>query len=407
VSKKFVIIGGGAAGMFAAVNAARMHPNLQVIVLEKSARLLAKVSISGGGRCNVTHNCMQQSEMIKNYPRGPELVKKTFRNFFTKDTLTWFGERGVPIVAEADGRMFPRSNSSESIIDCLIDEAKKYKVQIRLQTGVLHLEKSADEFQLQLTNKTSMTADYVLIACGGFPKREQFAWIEALGHTIQLPVPSLFTFNLKKEPIIELMGVVAQDALVKIKGTKLQFSGPVLITHWGLSGPAVLALSAYAARYLHEVNYDYKVQINWHNEFNETSVLQEIRNWHNSRALIKVKNKNPLLLVQRLWDFILLESEIDGDQNWNSLSTKQQNLLARNICSYEVQANGKTTYKEEFVTAGGVNLNEINLNTCASKLVSKLYFAGEILDVDGRTGGFNFQHAWSSGWTVAEQVGSE
>jgi predicted Rossmann fold flavoprotein len=407
VSKKFVIIGGGAAGMFAAVNAARMHPNLQVIVLEKSARLLAKVSISGGGRCNVTHNCMQQSEMIKNYPRGPELVKKTFRNFFTKDTLTWFGERGVPIVAEADGRMFPRSNSSESIIDCLIDEAKKYKVQIRLQTGVLHLEKSADEFQLQLTNKTSMTADYVLIACGGFPKREQFAWIEALGHTIQLPVPSLFTFNLKKEPIIELMGVVAQDALVKIKGTKLQFSGPVLITHWGLSGPAVLALSAYAARYLHEVNYDYKVQINWHNEYNETSVLKEIRNWHNSRALIKVKNKNPLLLVQRLWDFILLESEIDGDQNWNSLSTKQQNLLARNICSYEVQANGKTTYKEEFVTAGGVNLNEIDLNTCASKLVSKLYFAGEILDVDGRTGGFNFQHAWSSGWTVAEQVGSE
>lgn len=404
MSKKLVVIGGGAAGMFAAVNAARLCPTLEVIVLEKSGRLLAKVSISGGGRCNVTHNCTQISEMIKNYPRGQELVKKTFRKFFTTDTISWFGDRGVKIVAEADGRMFPKSNTSQSIIDCLIKEANTYKVKITLHTGVVAIEKNKKQWDLLCTTQQKITTDFVLIACGGFPKMDQFAWIQKLGHTIAPPVPSLFTFNLKKEKIITLMGIVAQNAQVKIVGTKLSFQGPVLITHWGLSGPAVLALSAYAARVLHDVDYTYKVHINWQYQYNETSILQEIREWRNALGTTKVKNKNPLGLVQRLWDFLLQESDIDGEQNWSTLNAKQQNQLAKNLCTYEVQAHGKTTYKEEFVTAGGVQLNEINLSTCESKLAPNIFFAGEILDVDGRTGGFNFQHAWSSGWAVAEAI---
>jgi predicted Rossmann fold flavoprotein len=402
-----VVIGGGAAGIFAAVNAARMHPQLQVVVLEKSNKLLAKVKISGGGRCNVTHNCDYISDMVKNYPRGTQFVKHTFKHFFTTDTINWFTERGVPIVAEEDGRMFPKANTSDAIIDCLLQEAKKYNVVLRTQVGVQRIESLETNFLIHTNTQETIKSDYVLIACGGFPKLDQFAFIEQLGHSIVAPVPSLFTFNIPNAAIIAMPGVVAQDAQVKIIGTSFQYQGPVLITHWGLSGPAVLALSAYAARYLHDEGYAYKVQVNWCATYHETSILQQIRTWRNELATQKLAVKNPVGLVQRLWEFILSHCAIDKEQTWNSLTAAQQNSLAKTICSYELHAFGKTTYKNEFVTAGGVALSEVNSKTCESKLIPNLYFAGEILDVDGRTGGFNFQHAWSSAYVVAKAIGEK
>jgi len=404
VAKKLVVIGGGAAGFFCAVNAARMNPLLEVILLEKSSKLLSKVRVSGGGRCNLTHACFDMEEMSRHYPRGQRFVKKAFHRFFTTDTIQWFEERGVPLKTETDGRMFPQSDSSESIVNCLLREVNQYKVDIRMNAEVLQLQKTADGFDLQLSQGKTIEADYVCVACGGYPKTSMFDWLLQTGHTIESPVPSLFTFNIPGHPVTGLMGVSVPAATVKISGTKLEETAPLLITHWGLSGPAVLKISARGARELAERNYHFSVNVNWLPGQQDQQLALQFRGIRTELAAQKISLRNPFGLPQRLWDLLLELSGIDKERRWADLPAKEQNKLVVNMvqCSFEVK--GKTTFKEEFVTAGGIRLNDIDVNTMQSKIVPGLYFAGEIMDVDGVTGGFNFQHAWTSGFIAASSV---
>jgi len=421
--KTLVVIGGGAAGFFCAVNAARINPALQVIIVEKSSKLLSKVKISGGGRCNVTHHCFSIAEMIKKYPRGSSFLKKAFHHFFTTDTIQWFEERGVQLKTEADGRMFPVTDSSQTIIDCLMREANKYGVEILMNREVLstlpagrqvvngessivnnELSIEKNQWKVAFKDAGSIIADYVCIASGGYPKSIQFEWLKKPGHTIEEPVPSLFTFNLPGNNITELMGVVAENAVVKINGTKLSSQGPLLITHWGMSGPAVLKLSSFSARELAAANWHFTIAVNWNAEYNENTAREKLQAVRFETAAKKIINTNPFNLPQRLWQYLLKFSEIEEDARWADLPAKEQNKLVKNICTQEFAVKGKTTFKEEFVTAGGINLDEIDHNTMQSKIAPNLYFAGEVMNVDGVTGGFNFQNAWTTGWIAAKAI---
>lgn len=401
------MIGGGAAGFFCAVNAARINPGLEVVILEKTSKLLSKVRISGGGRCNTTHTCFDIAAMSKKYPRGGNFVKKTFHQFFTNDTIKWFEERGVKLKAEEDGRMFPVTDSSQTIIDCLLQEANKYNVKIYLQTEVRSLKSEKGRFHIRLSDLRHLTSDFVCIACGGYPKTSMFDWLKELGHTIEEPVPSLFTFNMPGHPITKLMGVSVENARVKIMGTKLEQGGPLLITHWGLSGPAVLKLSAWGARDLKERNWEFGITVSWLPEFNEQQLAERFQSIRFEIASQKISNRNPFGLPQRLWEFLLEYSEVNIERRWADLPAKEQNKLIKNLCACEFTIKGKTTFKEEFVTAGGIKLNEVDANTMMSKKIANLFFAGEILDVDGITGGFNFQHAWTSGFIAARSIALE
>jgi predicted Rossmann fold flavoprotein len=416
--KKLVVIGGGAAGFFCAVNAARLKPELDVILVEKSNKLLSKVKISGGGRCNVTHACFDITEMSKRYPRGQHFARKAFHRFFTTDTINWFEERGVKLKTEEDGRMFPVSDSSQTIIDCLMKEADRYGVKIMMNKEVKKINIPAvakglpqaqqhSTFNIQFSSGEDLLADYVCVACGGYPKSSMFEWLKELGHTIEEPVPSLFTFNMPGHPITKLMGVSVENARVKITGTKLEQTGPLLITHWGLSGPAILRLSAWGARELAICNWQFAIFVNWLPQFTEQQLADEFRSLRQDRASQKTGTKNPFGLPQRLWSFLLEHSGIREELRWADLPAKDQNRLIRNLCNCEFSIKGKTTFKEEFVTAGGIKLNEVDSNTMMSKKIPHLYFAGEILDVDGITGGFNFQHAWTSGFVAACSIGEE
>ena len=424
--KTLVVIGGGAAGFFCAVNAARLNPTLKVVLLEKSSKLLSKVRISGGGRCNVTHALFDIVEMSKRYPRGQNFVKKTFHQFFTTDTIKWFEERGVKLKAEDDGRMFPVSDSSESIIDCLLQEANRFGVEIRMNYEVKSIDipgKQAEDsgalshvsrltshdlhdsrFTIHGSIPPDIKADYICIASGGYPKTSMFGWLQALGHTVSEPVPSLFTFNLPKHPITELMGVSVEAVRVKIEGSKLAEEGPVLITHWGLSGPAVLRLSAWGARELAGNYYNFKVHLNWVPQYSEQTLREQLLAARFAQPSKKVSNHNFVHLPARLWQFLLTASGLAEDQRFADLPAKAENALIRNLVDYVMEVKGKTTFKEEFVTAGGITLGEIDPNTLMSRKVPNLFFAGEIVDVDGITGGFNFQHAWTSGWIAANTI---
>ncbi|WP_118975861.1 BaiN/RdsA family NAD(P)/FAD-dependent oxidoreductase [Taibaiella koreensis] len=402
--RTLVVIGGGAAGFFCAINAAAQNRQLKVILLEKSDKLLSKVKISGGGRCNVTHACFSISDMAKKYPRGEKFVKKTFHTFFTQDTIDWFASRGVTLKAEADGRMFPVTDSSQTIIDCLLQQASRYGVDIRLRAGVNAIQPASEGFSLQLADGRSIAADYVTVACGGYPKAAMFGWLEALGHSIVAPVPSLFTFNIPQHPIVSLMGISLPEAQVKINGSKLKEQGPLLITHWGLSGPAILRLSAWGARELQEKNWHFDIQVNWLPAFNEESLRADISRRRQSLGAQQVRHRNPFGLPSRLWEFLLVQSEVPADCRWAELPARAQNLLIRNLCAYPLAVKGKTTYKEEFVTAGGIQLNEVDAGTMMSKKVPNLFFAGEILDIDGITGGFNFQNAWTTSYIAAQSI---
>lgn len=399
-----VVIGGGAAGFFCAVNAARLNPALTVTIVERSSKLLSKVRISGGGRCNVTHACFDLGEMSKRYPRGEHFVRKAFHHFFTTDTICWFEERGVPIKNEPDGRMFPVSDSSESIINCLLREANKFNVAIRMNSDVKRLEPGSTHWRLVYSDDSVDVADFVCIATGGQPKASMFNWITELGHTIEEPVPSLFTFNMPGNDITSLMGVAVADAQVRIHGTKLTQRGPVLITHWGLSGPAVLKLSAWGARVLSECEYKYAVQVNWLPEYNENTLREMLTEHRSVNSAQMIFTRNPFQLPLRLWQYLAAKSEITDTLRWADLPTAKMNKLIRWLVSSEFQVSGKTTYKEEFVTAGGVRLNEIDVQRMESRQHSNLFFAGEILNVDGITGGYNFQHAWTSGFIAARAV---
>jgi predicted Rossmann fold flavoprotein len=400
---RLIVIGGGAAGFFCAVNAARMYPKLEVIIVEKSNKLLSKVRISGGGRCNVTHACFSISEMVRKYPRGANFVKKTFHQFFTEDTINWFLERGVKLKTEHDGRMFPVTDSSETIIGCMLREADKYNVKVRMHAEVKKISREEDRWNVVFANEETEKAEFICVACGGYPKSSMFEWLLQTGHTIESPVPSLFTFNMPGNAVTKLMGV-STNAKVKIQGTKLDEEGPVLITHWGLSGPAVLKLSARGARELHENNYRFNVIVNWCPTQNENSLREKFMEQREVHPSQKIYNGNVFGLPQRLWEYLAGASAIDEHVRWADLPAAKQNLFIKNVCAHEMKVEGKTTYKEEFVTAGGIRLTEVDAATMQSRKAEGLYFAGEILDVDGVTGGFNFQHAWTSGWIAAKSI---
>ena len=406
MTKHLIVIGGGAAGFFCAVNAARLNPLLKVTILEKSSKLLSKVKVSGGGRCNVTHHCFDIVEMSKHYPRGQYFVKKAFHQFFTTDAIRWFEERGVKVKSEKDGRMFPVTDSSDTIINCLLKEADKYNVEIKLNTEVKNVNYTNEKFHLEIADSRQITGDYLCIAAGGYPKSSMFEWIRKLGHTIEEPVPSLFTFNLPGHSITKLMGVSVERTIVKIIGSKLSEEGPLLITHWGFSGPVVLRLSAWGARELATRNWQFTVLINWLGEYSEERVREKFQRFRFDIATQKIINRNPFGLPQRLWEFLLDETGISAETRWADLPSKEQNRMIKNLCAYECAVKGKTTFKEEFVTAGGINLKETDPNTMMSKKVPNLFFAGEVMDVDGITGGFNFQHAWTSGFIAGKNISS-
>lgn len=405
MQKTLLVAGGGAAGFFCAINAARLNPDLKVILVEKTGKLLSKVKISGGGRCNVTHACFSIPDMIKKYPRGSHFVKKTFHQFFTTDTIQWFEERAVRLKTEDDGRMFPVSNTSQSIIDCLLEEAKKYRVEIRLHHEIRNIEYLNEpvSFVVHFNNDLTLAADFICLASGGYPKSSMFEWITKTGHSIEEPVPSLFTFNMPGNSITSLMGVSVPDAQVKISNETLKERGPLLITHWGMSGPAILKLSAWGARILKEKEYRFEIRVNWMADKTDQILRDEIQLIRESTGGKKIKQKNPWDLPQRLWEWMLVQSGI-GDIHWADLSTILQNKLIQSLTAQAFQVEGKTTFKEEFVTAGGVRLAEVNHHTMESKIRPGLFFAGEVLDVDGITGGFNFQHAWSSSFIAGKSI---
>ena len=402
--KKLIVIGGGAAGFFCAVNAAKMNPLLEVVIVEKTSKLLGKLRISGGGRCNVTHACFSMADMIKKYPRGGAFLKKAFHHFFTTDTIKWFKERGVELKTEVDGRMFPVSNTSQTIVDCLMQEVNKYGVEILMNKEVKAVNKFKEYWQLLFANDTVMEADFICIASGGYPKSAQFDWLQKIGHSIEIPVPSLFTFNMPGNAINSLMGITVENVTVKVAGTKLVEQGPLLITHWGMSGPVVLKLSAWGARLLASNNYNFTAIVNWLPAYNEQTLKDKFQQVRFDVAAQKICNRNPFGLPQRLWEYLLEQSSINQDIRWADLPSKEQNKLIKLLCTQEFVVNGKTTFKEEFVTAGGIVLNEIDHHTMESKIASNIFFCGEVTDTDGVTGGFNFQNAWTTGYIAAKTI---
>jgi len=410
-TKRLIVIGGGAAGFFCAVNAARLCPGLEVVVVEKTGKLLSKVRVSGGGRCNVTHACFSIADMTKKYPRGGSFLKKAFHHFFTEDTIRWFAERGVALKTESDGRMFPVTDSSQTIIDCLLKEANKYLVQIRMNREVKRISTNAGKWEIELANEEFLEADFVCVATGGYPKWAQYQWLAQEGIDVEHPVPSLFTFNLpatqggvSANAVTALMGVTVEHVRVKIAGTKFSEEGPLLITHWGMSGPVVLKLSAWGARELAARNWEFGIVVNWLPDYNENSLREVFQQKRFELAVQKIANRNPFGLPNRLWEFLLAQSGIDENLRWADLPAALQNKLIKHCCSGEYPVKGKTTFKEEFVTAGGVKLSTIDSSSMQSKKYPGLFFAGEAIDVDGITGGFNFQNAWTTGWIAANAI---
>lgn len=393
------VIGGGAAGFFAAIHAKQNHPEAQVTLFEKSNKLLSKVRISGGGRCNVTNGCTSVNELCEAYPRGGKRLKKALHRFNTTHTRAWFESRGVQLKKEDDGRVFPVSDDSQTIIDCLMQEMRRLKVDIKLKTPVQRLHSQGDQLGLTIGQEQQPRLfDKVIVATGGAPEKKRLKWLTDLGHKIEDPVPSLFTFNMPAEPITALMGVVAENVQVNIQGTKLNSEGPLLITHWGMSGPAILKLSAFGARVLSEMSYTFKVQVNWVHETNHETVadhLMDIVYHHDKKLLSSIR---PYFLPKKLWQFLLDKSELPADKKWGELGKKGINKLVSILTNDIYDVSGKTTFKEEFVTCGGVSLQSVDMNTMQSKVCKNLYFAGEVLDIDGITGGYNFQAAWTTGY---------
>ncbi len=391
-----IVVGGGAAGFFAAIEASKSGEN-QVLLLEKTNKLLSKVKVSGGGRCNVTHHCDYASELIQHYPRGGKSLRKGFEKFGCKETRKWFENRKVPLKVEADGRVFPKSDSSQSIISCLMDEASKNDVQLKLQSEVAAVTNNGTNFLVKLTSGESLQSQKIIICSGGHPKSAAYQWISKLGVNISQPIPSLFTFKVPDSDYKDLMGLSVPNAWVQIPGTKWKQDGPLLITHWGFSAPAVIKLSAWAAIDLHLRSYQFPILINWCRETEEAvkGALEEFKKQHPKKL---VKKQALFAIPSRLWERIANEAGIIEEQRFVDISKKNLNKLVEMLVRHPFKVNGKTTFKEEFVTCGGVDLNEVHLQTFECKKTEGLYFAGEVLNVDGVTGGFNFQHAWTSGY---------
>jgi predicted Rossmann fold flavoprotein len=397
------IIGGGAAGFFAAISAKEANPTSDVIIFEKSSKVLSKVRISGGGRCNVTNACFDISDLAGHYPRGERFLKKAFHQFNTIDTVNWFESRGVPLTTYPDGCIFPKANTSQAIIDCFLSQVARLGISIQLSTGIDNIQPIGQQFQLT-GSQCDCIVDRVIVTTGGQPKISGLTWIAALGHEVVDPVPSLFTFNMPGEPIRELMGTVVENATVKIEGSRLTGKGPLLITHWGMSGPSILQLSAWGARFLHDKAYECVVRVNWLDELRTDEVVQHFRELQRLHGEKRIVNLHPFQLTNRLWKFLLHKSAITESTKWKELGPKQENRLVNCLLNDGYTVKGKTTFKEEFVTAGGVALSDVSHQTMESKRIPGLFFAGEILDIDGITGGFNFQAAWTSGFIAGKNA---
>ncbi|MHC5361208.1 BaiN/RdsA family NAD(P)/FAD-dependent oxidoreductase [Myroides sp. LJL110] len=395
-----IIIGGGAAGFFTAINLACEKPNLRIAILERGKEFLTKVKISGGGRCNVTHACFDPGELVKFYPRGSKELLGPFHQFCSGDTIAWFEQRNVELKIEQDGRMFPVTDNSQTIIDCFLAQAKKYKIALYSGCSVNGIFPKEDSWKID-TLQGSFQAKKLVVATGSNPK----IWdmLQELGHSIISPVASLFTFNIKDKRIKDLMGVSTM-ANVRVKDSKLQAQGPLLITHWGMSGPGILRLSAWGARELALNNYNFTIVVNWTKDHSYESMLGylfELRLEHAKKNVIK---RNFVDLPSRLWESLALASGISGDCSWADLSNKQLQNLAGELTQGEFLVTGKSTFKEEFVTAGGIDLKQVNFKTMESKLLPNMYFVGEILNIDAITGGFNFQNAWTTGFIASSDL---
>ena len=401
---KIVIIGGGAAGFFTAINAKELNPNLDITILEKGKDVLQKVKISGGGRCNVTHACFEPKELTKFYPRGQKELLGPFHQFMTGDTFEWFENKGVPLKIESDNRVFPEANTSQAIIDCFHKEINRLNIKVLTSKGVTSFSKQGEKWIVK-TKEGEFFADKLVIAAGSSKKIWDIS--KELNHSIIPTVPSLFTFNIKDDRIKDLGGVSVPNSTVKINGTKLENYGPLLITHWGMSGPAVLKLSAFGARILADKNYKYSVSVNWLSKSEEqiSEELLDLKN-KNSRKQIGLKSPFPEI-PRRLWERLIIASKIRLQQNWADTNKTQLSSLAEQLTKATFNADGKSTFKEEFVTAGGIDLKEINFKRFESKLHKNLFYVGEILNIDAVTGGFNFQNAWTGGWICANSLAEE
>jgi predicted Rossmann fold flavoprotein len=399
MSSRVAIVGGGAAGFFAAITCGERNPEAEITIFEKTAKVLEKVRISGGGRCNVTHACFDPRELTRNYPRGERELIGPYHRFQAEDTVGWFEQRGIRLKTESDGRMFPVTDSSQTIIDCLVEQATRAHVTIRTNCAVNAVSKQGDVFRLDLATGDSFTCDRLLLASGGCrtPALGQLA--VSLGHTLVPPVPSLFTFHIEAPWIRELAGVTVPDVELSIAETKLKAKGPLLFTHWGLSGPAVLRLSAWGARILHDKNYQFALSVKW-------SGLQtgDLNSYAQSHGAKLVMNAPLAPLSQRIWQALLNLASIPRDRRWSSLTRAEHQRLLEALSNTTLPVTGKSLNKDEFVTCGGVELNEVNFKTMESKICPGLYFGGELLDIDGLTGGFNFQAAWTTGWIAGNSM---
>lgn len=398
--KSILIIGGGAAGFFGAINLAKSCPDYRITILEKSNTVLGKVKISGGGRCNVTHSCFEPKELVKFYPRGRQELLGAFYNFQPLNTIKWFEERGVELKTEEDGRMFPVSNSSQTIIDCFTAEVEKYGVKVRLKSGVNSIERIGSKWFVDI-NDERLEADDIIMAAGSSSKIWKL--LKSLGHRIVEPVPSLFTFNVADEKIHDLAGLSIANVKVKIKKKKSFTSGPLLFTHWGLSAPAILKLSSAEAPLLNELDYKFGILVDFIPEVNEEELSEMLMDVQRSSTK-NIYNHNTFDFPRRFWNYLLSEAKVPEDRIWPELRKAEKSSLISSLKRMEYQVNGKSTFKEEFVTAGGVSLKEVNFKTMESKKASGLYFAGEVINIDGYTGGFNFQAAWTTSYLAASAI---
>ena len=405
MTKSVAIIGGGAAGFFSAITCAENYPDCKITILEKSNNLLSKVRISGGGRCNVTNATFDIEELLKNYPRGFKELRSVFNTFGCNDTINWFESRNVKLKTEPDGRVFPVTDKSDTIVQCLLDEARNHGINIITGYSVNSVVRNENGFLVNPQSKDLKYFDKILVAFGGHSVENYYEWIKNLGHKIIYPVPSLFTFKLT-EPLFEgLEGISVPLVTIGIEKTKLKQNGPILITHWGLSGPSILKLSAFGAIELHKMNYNFNLVVNWVPQHNSEKV-KDIFSRVKSKHLNNIISAKPYFeLPARLWKKLLELSGISEDLKWNDISKSQMNKLSENLTNSIYPVSGKSPFKEEFVTAGGVSLKEVNFKTMESIICKGLYFAGEVLDIDAITGGYNFQSAWSTAFVAGKSIG--
>lgn len=399
-----IVVGGGAAGFFGSLIAAEKKPGLSILILEKTSKLLSKVKVSGGGRCNVTHNCFEPTPLSKHYPRGSKELKSLFRKFQAKDVVAWFESKHVKLKAEADGRMFPVTDSSQTIIDCFLLEAERHGITIKSNSEVTKITPSKNGFSVLVGKDENYTAKKILIAVGGYNNLSSYQWIAQTSHPVIHPIPSLFTFNDTEKKFTDLMGVAVATAEVRIAGTKFSEQGPVLITHWGLSGPAIIKLSAWAADYLHKLHYTFTALVNWAGATTEEELKLLFAEMKSKRGKQKVITHPMFNIPQRLWQRLCELAEIPEPKIWSELPQKNMNKLVESLIRCPFHIKGKTTFKEEFVTCGGVDLKSIDIETMESKSIRGLYFAGEVLNIDGETGGFNFQSAWTTAYVAAGSI---